>query len=625
VQVNADGWLLHYARNRDVGVYAKFWQRNETAAVVFDEHNQTLTLCDYTAYFADGLMRYSQLCPDSELAREAKPWLERLLASQDADGYLGAFAPQARWQHWLEVFSQSLTLEALLFRYECTGERSLLRACERAARPLLGAWRHPGRRVNRGIFSGHGTIVVRFLSRLYAITGKETYLEMAREVMGRSGRAQEFLKGGDALFDQHNVIGTEHVGLPAVLYEYTGDPTLLKASKAAWEMMQGHLSVDGTPHGNEAMRQKGPRQNCEHCSTVEWFITSNVLARMTGEAKYADAAERAMLNAYPAAKTPDGMAVAYMHAPNQLVASEWSNPHFDSLDWWASRQHYSTAHEPLCCNSNGPRGLPYYVEAMVMRARDGLAMVYYGPCRAQGTLPRVGHVALHIETGYPFEDEVNLTVTPERPGTFPLLLRIPGWCSSAKLAVNGEEVAEPPEPGTFAMLRRRWKPGDQVWLRFEVPIRLIEQPKSEFGVRVGGMTIQRGPLTFALPVQEDWQPFEAPAHGPGQGIRSFRVLAAKDAAWSYALVIDREHPEASLKLVRLEVPEGSGPWEHPPLGLQARARQVLNWHIDGEPDHPMTPGLPYSPMQLASEETTVTLVPFGFTHLRMAYLPVAPR
>ncbi len=58
-RINADGWLLHYAKSRDVGVYGKFWNRNETADVIFDENDQTLTLCDYTAYFADGMVRYA--------------------------------------------------------------------------------------------------------------------------------------------------------------------------------------------------------------------------------------------------------------------------------------------------------------------------------------------------------------------------------------------------------------------------------------------------------------------------------------------------------------------------------------------------------------------------------------
>ena len=71
------------------------------------------------------------------------------------------------------------------------------------------------------------------------------------------------------------------------------------------------------------------------------------------------------------------------------------------------------------------------------------------------------------------------------------------------------------------------------------------------------------------------------------------------------------------------MPPDSRPWEAPPIGLQVGARKVLNWRMDGEPEHPVTPNLPYNPMRLSEEETVVTLVPFGFTHLRLTYLPLA--
>ena len=651
--INASSWLLHYARSQDVGVYGKFWQRNQTAAVVFDEFNQTLTLCDYTAYFADGLVHYAQLFPDSDLAVEARSWLERLLASQDV-GYLGAFEPHARWQHWLEIFSQALTQEALLFWYEFSDDDRFLSAAAAAARPQMQAWyhpeqalppaeylasgshehcsndqEHPAAQVQPGIFSGHGTIIVRALGRLYALTGDLTYLRFATDVLDRYGMTRTFLQPGDGVFGLHNAVGSEHVGLPAMLYEYNGVPELLQASQAAWEMLeQKHLSVDGTPHGNETMQFTGPLHNCEHCSTVEWFITSNVLARLTSEIKYADAAEKAFYNAYPAAKSPDGMLVAYMHTPNQLVASEWSQPHgWTSPDWCASRQHYHSAHEPLCCNVNGSRGIPYFIKSMVVRTSDGLAILYYGQCQAEATLPHAGRVSVQMDTGYPFEDQVMITIgtssdSPGQPVAFSLRLRIPGWCRAANLTLNGVKLETACQPGTYTIIERSWRPGDQLLLRFDYPIRLIEYPRSEFGIREAGYAIQRGPLIYALPVQEDWQEFQAPAHGPGTDIRSFRVLPMPESAWNYALILDRQRPETGVKLIQLESPEDGRPWEYAPVGLQVAARRVLNWYLEGDMEHPKTPLLPFRPMKLSEEETLITLVPFGFTHLRMTFLPV---
>ncbi|HET6485945.1 MAG TPA: beta-L-arabinofuranosidase domain-containing protein, partial [Spirochaetia bacterium] len=335
LQVTADAWPLLYARNRDPEVYGKFWTRNKTSKVTFDENNVTQVLCDYTAYFAEGLLHYAQLLPESALAREADDWVSRLLSSQDADGYVGAFDPGARWQHWLEVFSQSVVEDAILHRYEGTGDRRLLEACERMARLQMSAWYRPAADSVAGIWTGHGTVVIRSLLKLYELTGDAGYLGCARDILQKHGKTSEFLTSRDALENVHNAVGTEHVGFPALLYEFTGDPSLLVASVSGWEAESRlHLSVDGTPHGNESMLFKGPLHNCEHCGTVEWIYASNALARMTGEVRFADAVERAIHNAYPAARSADGLSVAYMHTPNQIAATEWSQPHgWTSPDW----------------------------------------------------------------------------------------------------------------------------------------------------------------------------------------------------------------------------------------------------------------------------------------------------
>jgi len=343
--------------------------------------------------------------------------------------------------------------------------------------------------------------------------------------------------------------------------------------------------------------------------------------------KYADAVERAMYNGYPAPKSPDGMMVGYMHSPNQLVASEWSQPHDNDgdLDWWASRQHYSTAHEPLCCNANGPRGLPFFVESMVARSGQGLVVTYYGPCRVETALGDAGRVRLVLDTAYPFEDEVRITVVPERAGTFPLTLRIPGWCASATLELNGAAAEIEPKPGTYAVVERRWTRGDKLTLRFDNRVRLVWRKRPEFRIRERCAAVERGPLVYSLPVAEDWRPFEPPAHGPGRDIKACRLFPKHDAAWNYALLIDDKDPGRSLLLKKDALALGAPPWgPEAPIALEVKARRVLNWRMEGDPEHPRTPGFPFSPMQLSDKVETVRLVPFGCTRLRMTYLPVLP-
>lgn len=626
VDINAGGWVLAYAKAKMPEVYGRYTHRTANPDLGFTDHDEWVDAPDYGAYFGDGLVHYAQLRPGSEAAAYARDWVAELLGSQDRNGYIGAFVPEARWRCWLEIFSQAVLLNALLYRYEATGAPEILAACERSAGLIIEVWRHPPEKYRPGIFSGHGSIVIRPMRTLYGLTGNEIYRQFAREVLDRHGQVKAFLGSANAIAHGHNAVQGEHAGFPADVYECTGDAELLKASKAAWQMMQPFLAIDGTPYGNEVIYNTGSRVNCEHCGAVEWMITSNVLARVTGEVKYADAVERAMYNGYPAPKSPDGMTVGYMHSPNQLIASEWSGPHDNDgdQDWWASRQHYSTAHEPLCCNANGPRGLPFFIEAMAARTGQGLVVTYYGPCTVETALPQAGQVRLGIDTAYPFEDEVRISVDPEREGVFPLRLRIPGWCAGAAVEVNGKAEGIEARPGTFAVLDRRWTRGDRVVLRFDHRVRLVWRKRPEFRVRERCAAIERGPLVYSLPVAEDWRQFEPPAHGPGRDIKAYRLFPKQDAAWNYALLIDDKEPERSVVVTRnARALQRPWAWEAP-VALEVKARRVLNWRMEGDPEHPRTPGFPFSPMQLADQVETVRLVPFGCTRLRMTYLPVLP-
>ena len=61
-------------------------------------------------------------------------------------------------------------------------------------------------------------------------------------------------------------------------------------------------------------------------------------------------------------------------------------------------------------------------------------------------------------------------ITAEKPGTFPVLLRIPSWAGSrTRIAVNGTLALSSPEPGKFARLERTWKSGDRIEIEFDMP------------------------------------------------------------------------------------------------------------------------------------------------------------
>ncbi|MBS7262868.1 MAG: glycoside hydrolase family 127 protein [Eubacteriales bacterium] len=633
LQVSADGWMLDFATQKHKNIWPKFfWNRNNTHEVEFDENNQTITLCDYTAYLVDSMMRHAVMLPDCRLRREAEEWVRLCLEYQDEDGYIGAFTKPHRYKHWLEVFSQCLTFEGLLYWYEGTGDKAVLDAVKRGFDNLTDAWNAP--ETCQGIYGGHGAVYLRIAIKMYELFGDERYKKTAEEIMERYGWQERFLpkkKRGsgaplvtvsDPLYQQHLVVSAEHVGFPMLIYELTGDRYMRRASEAGYEdMVKNHLTETGTPLGNEWLLNQGPRLGSEHCGSVDWMINCLLMGQITGEVKYFDAAEKVLFNAYPAAKRPDQRLLAYTHCMNELVASETSVPHtYNPTDWWASRAHFHTAHEPLCCNSNSSRAIPWYIDNMIQKTAKGLRIATYGPCRTEIGCGGVKGTLVE-ETEYPTEDTVRIRISfPEKVNT-QIELRVPAWSDKAVITRNGRRYEA--EAGKFFVLKGTFR-DDEITIEFDNHIRLVEWGRAEFNLRPKAAVVTRGPLVYALHPRETWIRIPSPASAPVQDkkyMEVYRVVAKNGSGWNKAIYADFENPESCMEFVRLPHRKGK-PFEYATVGIRVKGRTVKNWKLSGSKDEPTTPPLPRLPMELSETDEEITLVPFGCTRLRMAYIPL---
>ena len=72
---------------------------------------------------------------------------------------------------------------------------------------------------------------------------------------------------------------------------------------------------------------------------------------------------------------------------------------------------------------------------------NGLAATHYGPCKVRALAADRVPVEIACRTNYPFNEVIEMSVNPAREATFPLSLRIPGWCGGpSELSVNGVAV-----------------------------------------------------------------------------------------------------------------------------------------------------------------------------------------
>src|SRR5690606_29361503 len=126
----------------------------------------------------------------------------------------------------------------------------------------------------------------------------------------------------------------------------------------------------------------------------------------------------------------------------------------------------------------------------------GLAVLSYGPSSARATIGGI-EVEAEQQTSYPFSDEIRIVLRTERPTSFPLHLRIPGWAEGATLKVNGQHEALA-SSGQITRLERLWRTGDAVELIFPAKI-----TRSAWHKQL--TSLERGPLVFALPIGEEWR------------------------------------------------------------------------------------------------------------------------
>lgn len=338
------------------------------------------------------------------------------------------------------------------------------------------------------------------LVELYRTTGDEKYLNLARHFL-------------TPLLEQPSVIGsgfygrrTRHVVRATYLcsggadyYGETGDRAFLNKLSAIWDDMTaaklhltGQLAVDGedpelinsVPYdlsvGVFGNLWAMGMELCESVGNAYW--NWRMLA-VNGDGKYADLFERTLYNGFLAHVSLDNKTFFYLcpltsdgdHAPR----STWANP--------------STS----CCSPNALRliaSLPGYIFST---SDSGLWIHLYDNCHLDWKLESGTKLNLTQRTRYPWDGEVTVELEPEKPTTFDLNLRIPGWCKRANVKVNGQDVQVPVEGGSYCRLEREWSKGDRVTLNLSMPVvSMVAHPKvTDFQDKVA---LTRGPLVYCF-------------------------------------------------------------------------------------------------------------------------------
>lgn len=469
----------------------------------------------------DGWVHHALWAGSAADAAKARAWAEGILATQDADGYLGIHAPELRFpdhgEH-AELWGQTTLLRALLGYFRHTGDARVLRAVERAvARTMRGyppvASEPFGRDASFGGVT-HGLMFSDVLWELAGLTGERRLLAYAAWLyasFARSATATGDARAEDLLdarlgFRGHGVHTYEHWRALTVAAATAGgtaadhsDGLDLAELESAYDAKLAlALTPAGGPNGDEFCHPRGSSDDTgyELCSVGELLHGYGRRVETTADAALGDLMESLLFNVGFGMRDPLGSGVAYLKTDNSRSMTGVEGFRSSTGDAPQTRYRYSPLHREaaVCCVPNWGRLLPTYLRYQWLLGGSGgrpqILVLLFGPSVLQASVDGV-QVTVRQATDYPAETRIEFSVEVASQAEFSLAVRRPAWAGGASVTgIAGDRVSH--DPG-LVRVAGPWSGRTTLEVAFEAP---VEVRPSATGQRLVG----RGPLLYAQPI-----------------------------------------------------------------------------------------------------------------------------
>jgi len=621
--VEARGWLREFLnRQRDglcgnLGEISGWLQKEDNAWLSKDGKGKYGW--EEVPYWLRGYLQLGYTMRDPKILAESKIWLEGAINSQRPDGDFGPdqrFGDDGSRDYWANM----LMLYCLQTYYEQSHDRRVP--------DLMTKYFHYQLTVPDDKFLTHYWQKMRGGDNLYSVywlynrTGDPQLLDLADKLH----RCTANWEMANDLPNWHNVNITESFREPAEHFVQTHNESELLATYADFkEVRKRYGQVPGGMFGGDENCRPGhadPHQGVETCGMVEEMFSDELLLQITGDPAWSDECENVAFNSYPAAVLPDFRGLRYLTAPNMVVSDSKNHaPGLDNNGPFLMMNPFSSR----CCQHNHSMGWPYFTRHLWVATPDnGLCSGVYSASAVTAKAGDGTAVRIEEQTRYPFEEKIEFTVGTEKAVTFPLYLRIPAWCKTPAVLVNGKRVAAENSAGKFVRVERKWKNKDTVTL--ELP---METSVQRWAANRDSASVNYGPLTFSLKIGERyerrdsartaigdsaWQKSADPSKWP-----SFEIYPT--TPWNYGLVLDAKDPAKSFTVKKLAWPTNDFPFtpESCPIQLVATGKQIPGWTLD---ENGLCAVLPASPVTAAGAPEKISLIPMGAARLRIAAFPV---
>ncbi len=431
--------------------------------------------------------------------------------------------------HSHELYNMGHMYEGAVAYYRATGKDKWLKVAEKNAEHVNKVFFEGDPNYNNGKpvmqAPGHQELELA-LVKMYKVTGKQLYLDMAKKFLeirgvtykpeGKGVMDPEYAQQHLPVKEQRRAVG--HAVRAAYMYSAMADVSALTHDSSYFPALDGiwnnivntkmHITGGlGAVHGIEGFGPEYdlPNKNAynETCAAVGNVLFNFRLFMMMQDAKYMDVAEVALFNNVLAGVNFNGNRFFYVNPLASDGKTPFNNGTAERAPWFGT----------ACCPTNLSRLIPQVSGMMYAQGGNSIYCTLYGSNSTVIPLEG-GDVTVKQVANYPFDGKIKIELSPEAgKKSFSLRLRIPGWARGKfvpgtlydyvntanetwQVQVNGEKIDAPLEKG-FAIVKREWKKGDVVELNLPLEVRAIKASDSVAEDR-GKIAIARGPLIYCV-------------------------------------------------------------------------------------------------------------------------------
>lgn len=501
-----------------------------TAGELEGKH-QGVVFGDTDAYKWIEAVAFCAMNGETEYIPVADELIQLIGRAQQPDGYLNTYYtvvhPEERWKNLREgheLYSAGHLFEAAAAYYQATGKEELLNIACRFADLICEVF-GPGQKQCKG-YPGH-QLVELALVKLYRITGKESYLKLARffidvrgsepnylvEEMKRKDHTTVFpeLTDYDPAYSQshlppirqrtaegHAVRATYMYSAMADLAIAYNDEEMKEACKKLWENMTARRMYITGGIGSSGLLERfttdydlpNDRMYCESCASIGIMMFGQRMAALCRDATYYEAVERALYNTVLAGISKEGDRYFYV------------NP----LEVWPDNcKEHTTIHyvkpvrqpwfDVACCPPNIARTLASLGQYISAVDDKSLYINLFISSEMEVDVNET-RVKFQMENTLMQGGSLKLKICTEGKKSITVKLRIPSWLEDARFVFEGENIRPAIENG-YAVLAVNREGEQNFELTGKVPARLMTANR-QVRADVGKVAVAKGPFVYCF-------------------------------------------------------------------------------------------------------------------------------